>query len=304
MKIAIKVENLYKYYKQIKAVNGVSFEVYENEIFGMVGPNGAGKTTIIECIEGLRKPDDGVIEVLGLNPFKDIYALRKKIGIQLQESSFYPRIKVKEAIKLFQSFYSQSISGDKLLERFNLENMKNIYYENLSGGQKTKLQIILSLIGNPKIVFLDELTTGLDPYARRDTWNLIKEIRSEGKTVFLTSHYMEEVEELCDRVCIIDYGKIIALDRPDSLIRNLGFKSKISFTTLQPFDLTVIESLNCVNELKKIGNQIIIYGKNKDFLIPVIKTILAQNLSIQELKIKSATLEDVYLTLTGHELWD
>lgn len=300
----IEVKDLHKYYKDVKAVNGVSMEIYEGEIFGMVGPNGAGKTTIIECIEGLRLPDKGVIKVLGLDPQKDKYIFKKQIGIQLQEGTLPQRIKVKEVMKLFATFYSEPRDWQSLLKQVKLEDKENSYYEKLSGGQKKRLHIALSLIGNPKIVFFDELTTGLDPQARRNTWEMILQIRKEGKTVFLTTHYMEEAQELCDRVCIIDYGKIVAFDTPQNLIQNLDANSKVIFTSEDSLNLKILQDLPCVSKVKKTNKQVIVYGKGKDLLTTVVQVTQTQGVSLQNLEAKQPTLEDVFISLTGREYRD
>jgi ABC-2 type transport system ATP-binding protein len=218
---AISVEDLIKDYPGIRAVDGICFEVERGEIFGMVGPNGAGKTTI-DCVEGLRKPDGGIIQVLGLDPQRDGYELRERIGVQLQATALYDRIRVREALRLFASFYRvKSPWADdwaKLVEPLGLADKMDSYYHSLSGGQKQRLHIALALVHDPEIVFLDELTTGLDPQARRAMWDLIRSIREKGKTIFLTTHYMEEAERLCDKVAIIDQGRIIALDSPSGLL--------------------------------------------------------------------------------------
>lgn len=300
----IKVKDLHKYYKDVKAVNGVGMEIYEGEIFGMVGPNGAGKTTTIECIEGLRAPDKGAIEVLGLSPQKDNYILKKQIGIQLQEGTLPHRIKVKEVMKLFASFYPNPMHWQSLLKQVGLEDKENSYYEKLSGGQKKRLHIALSLIGNPKIIFFDELTTGLDPQARRNTWDMILQIRKEGKTIFLTTHYMEEAQELCDRVCIIDYGKIVALDKPQSLIQNLDVESKVIFTLDDSLNLKILQDLPCVSKVEKINGQVIVYGKEKNLLTTVVQVTQSQGVSLQNLEAKQPTLEDVFIALTGREYRD
>ena len=247
----IEVRNLYKYYKDVRAVDGISFDVYEGEIFGMVGPNGAGKTTTPECIEGLRKPHKGSISVLGLTPQRDGHALRLKIGMQLQEGSLFYCITVKEALKLYATFYAQPASWRELLKKFGLEDKQNVYYEKLSGGLKQRLTIALALMGKPQIVFFDELTTGLDPQARRNMWDLIREIRAQGTTVFLTTHYMEEAEELCDRVCIMEKGKIVALDTPKVLIHNLQSESKVIFSTTDTVTAEMFRDLPGASKVKK-----------------------------------------------------
>jgi ABC-2 type transport system ATP-binding protein len=301
MKPVIQVRDLRRYYKEVKAVDGISFEVYEGTIFGAVGPNGAGKTTTIECIEGLRRPDSGIIRVLGLDPLKDRYAVQKQIGIKLQESGIYPRIKVREVLTLFSSFYPSPVDWRELLERFRLEGASNVCYEKLSGGQKKRLHIMLALIGNPKVLFLDEVTTGLDPQARHNTWDLIKGMRTQGRTIFLTTHYMEEAEELCDALCIIDHGKVIALDKPSKLIESLNAEKRISFTFQEPFDARFLKNLPRVERIEKLDRQIIIYGKGMELLTTVTNAIQREGLVFQDLQAKSSTLEDVFLALTGRE---
>ena len=215
----VQVSHIRKTYGHSVAVDEVSFEVNEGEIFGLIGPNGAGKTTTLECVEGLRAPDRGTISVLGLDPRKDVYALQDRIGVQLQEAQLQKRIKVREAVGLWATLYRNPVDGDKLLEQLGLSDKRNAWFMTLSGGQKQRLFIALALINDPELVFLDELTTGLDPQARRAIWELVRGIRARGKTVFLTTHLMEEAERLCDRVAIIDHGRIIDIGTPDALIR-------------------------------------------------------------------------------------
>jgi ABC-2 type transport system ATP-binding protein len=298
MNYVIEVKNLKKYYKEIKAVDGISFEVYENEIFGMVGPNGAGKTTAIECIEGLRKPDSGEIKVLGLNPNKDREILYQKISVQLQETSYQDKIKVYEICELFSSFYKNPINYKELLERFELIDFKNSFVMKLSGGQKQKLSIILALIPNPKIIFLDEITTGLDPKARRDMWQMIKDLKTEGRTIFITTHYMEEAEKLCDRVAIIDKGKIIALDTPKKLIEKSGLLDNITFEA-ENLNYDELEKILGVSKVVLEDNKVTIYGKGEDLLKNVIDYLYLKKVNFKNLKTKSPNLEDIYLFLTG-----
>ena len=216
----VQVSQIRKTYGKSVAVDEVSFDVNEGEIFGLIGPNGAGKTTTMECVEGLRAPDRGVISVLGLDPRKDVYALQDRIGVQLQEAQLQKRIKVREAVGLWATLYKHPVDGDRLLEQLGLSDKRDAWFMNLSGGQKQRLFIALALINDPELVFLDELTTGLDPQARRAIWELVRGIRARGKTVFLTTHLMEEAERLCDRVAIIDHGRIIDIGTPDELIRH------------------------------------------------------------------------------------
>src|ERR1700692_2793205 len=214
----IQVSGIRKTYGATVAVSEVSFEVSEGEIFGLIGPNGAGKTTTMECVEGVRRPDRGEISILGLDPFRDVYQLQNRIGVQLQQAQLQKRIKVWEAVDLWASLYTKTVDGDRLLEQLSLSDKRNAWFMTLSGGQKQRLFIALALINDPEVVFLDELTTGLDPQSRRAIWELVRGIRDRGKTVFLTTHLMEEAERLCDRVAIIEHGRIVDIDTPERLV--------------------------------------------------------------------------------------
>lgn len=300
--VVVKVKNLYKSYGKIRAVDGISFNVYRGEIFGLVGPNGAGKTTAIECIEGLRKPSSGVIEVLGFSPTKDGRKLRKYIGIQLQQSELPERIKVWEALELFSSFYPKTVKWQSLINDLGLKEKQKAYFEKLSGGQKQRLFIALALINDPDIIFLDELTTGLDPKARRNTWGLIESIQKRGKTIFLTTHYMEEAERLCDRVAIMNHGKIIALDTPQNLIRDINVEQRLIFNLIQDFDLDIIKKLNSVTNAKQKDDRIIVYGKDQFMVSDVVNLLVKNNIRFLNLRTEQATLEDVFLALTGSEM--
>src|ERR1700675_3856000 len=219
MGAVIQVSKMRKTYGATVAVDEVSFEVQDGEIFGLIGPNGAGKTTTMECIEGLRTPDSGTISVLGLDPFRQVYKLQERIGVQLQQAQLQKRIKVWEAVDLWASLYRKNaVDGERLLEQLGLTDKRNAWFMNLSGGQKQRLFIALALINDPEVVFLDELTTGLDPQSRRAIWELVRGIRERGKTVFLTTHLMEEAERLCDRVAIIEHGRIVDIDTPEKLV--------------------------------------------------------------------------------------
>lgn len=300
----IKVEHLRKVYGKVVAVNDISFEVQEGEIFGMVGPNGAGKTTTIECLESLRNPDSGKISVLDLNPRNDGYALRERIGIQLQEATLYDRIRVWEALDLFASFYHHSIDWNSLLETLGLEDKRNSYINKLSGGQKQRLYIALALVNDPELIFLDELTTGLDPQARRMMWKLVQDIRSQGKTVFLTTHYMEEAELLCNRVAIIDRGNIIALDTPENLIRSLGVNSRIMFSVKEPFEIEHLKKLKRVSRIECSNERVIVYGQGEKLVGEVVNMLTVDGVHFHDLRTEQPTLDDVFLTLTGHEIRD
>lgn len=294
----IEVKNLKKYYGMIKAVDDVSFYVEEGEIFGMVGPNGAGKTTTIECVEGLRKPTEGDIKVLGLNPNKNRENLYQNISIQLQETSYQDKIKVSEICELFSSFYKNNLDFIELLKKFELIKFKNSFVMKLSGGQKQKLSIILALISNPKIIFLDEITTGLDPKARRDMWSMIKDLKKEGRTVFLTTHYMEEAEFLCDRVAIIDNGKIIALDTPKKLVEQSKIEEMISFET-NFVDIEKLKKIKGVNNVFVKDKEVILFGKSEDLLKDLVIYLYSEKIDFRNLKTKKPNLEDTFLKLTG-----
>ncbi len=300
----IQVEGLRKTYGDLVAVDGISFQVQEGEVFGMVGPNGAGKTTTIECIEGLRQPDGGVITLLGMDPQKDGYQLHQRIGAQLQEAGLPDRLKVGEAMRLFASFYRHSVEWRSLLEQFGLAEKEKAYFGGLSGGQKQRLFIALALINNPEMVFLDELTTGLDPQARRAMWDLVRNIRGQGKTVFLTTHYMEEAEQLCDRVVVIDRGKIVALDTPAALIRSLGAEKRVAFTLSGSLDLQPFRRVPGVAKVERIGERVVIYGQGEKLLSGVVTILEQANVPFRDLHTEQPTLEDVFLALTGREMRD
>jgi len=299
---AIVVQELRKTYGPVVAVDGISFEIQEGEIFGMVGPNGAGKTTTIECIEGLRHPDAGSIHVLGLDPQRDGYDLRQRIGIQLQESALHPRLKVWEALDLFASFYRRAVGGRSLLEQLGLTEKHNAPIAKLSGGQKQRLFIALALVNDPDLVFLDELTTGLDPQARRAMWDLVRSIRERGKTVFLTTHYMEEAERLCDRVAIIDQGQIVALDTPENLVRSLGAESRVVFGVDGRFDEGALQVIPGVTRVERIGERVVVYGQGDGLVGGVVNALETGGIRFCDLRTEQPSLEDVFLALTGREM--
>jgi ABC-2 type transport system ATP-binding protein len=313
-KEVIRVEGLHKKYGQVKAVDGISFQVKAGEIFGMVGPNGSGKTTSIECIEGLRRPDEGAIEVLGLNPWDDTRELRERTGIQLQSANLPRRMRVDEAMDLFASFYPESCDWGQLLEELGLGDKRKANFGQLSGGQQQRLFVALALINNPEIVFLDELTTGLDPRARHAIWDLIREIRANGTTVFLTTHYMDEAEQLCDRVAILDFGRIIALDSPAQLVKGLGRATRITFSLnghtaggeleRKSFNPARIGVLDGVQRVDQEGDQVTVYGQGEGILGAVVYTLEADRVPYHDLRTEGADLEDVFLTLTGREIDD
>jgi ABC-2 type transport system ATP-binding protein len=298
----IEVCDLVKQYPGIRAVDCISFEVHRGEIFGMVGPNGAGKTTTIECIEGLRKPDRGSIKVLGLDPIKDRYPLRERIGVQFQSASLPDRIKVWEILDLFTSFYNRSIPWEPLLEHWGLADKRGVYFNKLSGGQKQRVFIALALVNDPDLIFLDELTTGLDPQSRRVMWDLVLELRNHGKTVFLTTHFMEEAERLCDRVAIIDHGKIVALDSPGNLTNSLGAENRVVFEVDKSFNPGILQSAEGVMRVETIGERVVVYGKKKGLVATVTTTLDENGIRYENLRSEQPTLEDVFLALTGREM--
>jgi ABC-2 type transport system ATP-binding protein len=305
MDTIVKVEGLRKTYGSTVAVDGISFDVKEGEIFGMVGPNGAGKTTTIECLEGLRKPDAGKVSVLGVDPQHEGQILRERTGMQLQQSNLPERMKVWEALNLYASFYPKAVDWEKLLVQLGLEEKRKAYFSKLSGGQKQRLFIALALLPDPQLIFLDELTTGLDPQARHAIWDLVREVRSRGKTVLLTTHFMEEAERLCDRVAILDNGKIVALDTPAALIRGLGVEERVVFNVDAPLPAGFEKALPGEVRLEVEGERVVIHGKNgrKTPLVSEVVSLLSANqVQFRDLRTEQPTLEDVFLSLTGREM--
>jgi ABC-2 type transport system ATP-binding protein len=302
----IVVESLEKSYGSVRAVDAISFEVEEGEIFGVVGPNGAGKTTTIECLEGLRAPDGGHVRVLGLDPRRDGSALRERIGAQLQASALPARLRVGEAVRLFASFYAHPLEPGPILDGLGLADRKNVAYAELSGGQKQRLSIALALVGDPQLVFFDELTSGLDPQARHATWDLVRDVRAKGKTIFLTTHFMEEAERLCDRVMIIDAGRIVALDTPAALVRALRVEQRIAFDADGMADevLGALRAIPGVERVERSGGRVVVYGQSDRVLVPVLDALRDAHLSFHDLQTEQPNLEDVFLTLTGREMRD
>ncbi len=300
----IVVDNLRKCYGELRAVDGVSFEVRRGEIFGLVGPNGAGKTTTIECLEGLRQPSDGRVSVLNLDPQRQGYELKERIGVQLQQSSLPDRLRVREALDLFAAFYRRALDCRPILDELGLGEKSNSPFGKLSGGQRQRLSIALALVNDPEVVFLDELTTGLDPQARRAMWDLVKRIRDRGKTVFLTTHYMEEAEQLCDRVAIMDHGKIIALDSPQKLVASLAAENRVVFTVDEPLDLDSFRTIPGVARVEQTGSRVMVFGRDEELVVRVVMTLAASKIRFRDLRTEQPSLEDVFLTLTGKEIRD
>ena len=299
----IEVAGVRKTYGRTVAVDEASFQVLQGEIFGLIGPNGAGKTTTMECIEGLRKPDRGVIKVLGLDPFRQVYQLQERVGVQLQQAQLQKRIKVWEAVDLWASLYKKkSTDAERLLEQLGLSDKRNAWFMNLSGGQKQRLFIALALINDPEVVFLDELTTGLDPQARHAIWDLVRGIRERGKTVFLTTHLMEEAERLCDRVAIMEHGRIIDIDTPDRLVARHCPERTVILATEDPTAGERFQTIPGVDEVTRIGKQFTIRGRGDDLVTAVIHCLSESRIRVTDFRTILPNLEDVFLKLTGRSI--
>jgi ABC-2 type transport system ATP-binding protein len=305
MSTIVQVEGLRKAYGETVAVEEVSFDVREGEIFGMVGPNGAGKTTTIECLEGMRKRDSGKVTVLGVDPQIERCVIRERAGIQLQQSNLPDRMRVWEALDLYASFYPKAADWKTLLIRLGLEEKRNAFFSKLSGGQKQRLFIALALLPDPQLVFLDELTTGLDPQARHAIWDLVRDVRARGKTVFLTTHFMEEAERLCDRVAILDHGRIVALDTPAALIRSLGMGESVVFHVDAPLPGEFEKAFKGAIRLEVTGDLVKVQrqnGNGASLVGEVVSVLNAKNIQFRDLRTEQPTLEDVFLSLTGREM--
>lgn len=295
----IEVRGLGKTYAGRSVVDGVSFSVDEGEIFGVLGPNGAGKTTTVECVEGLRVPDAGTVRVAGLDPVADHDRVTLLLGAQLQESELQPKITVGEALELYSAFYPRPADWRPLAERLGLHTRLTTRFARLSGGQKQRLSIALALVGNPRVVVLDELTTGLDPRARRDTWQLIEEVRDSGVTVLLVTHFMEEAQRLCDRIAVIDRGRLAALDTPSSLIARAGSSTAISFTPSEPLPEAELAGLPGATSYGTKDGRIAISGTDET-VNAVISLLARLRVTAYRLRVAEATLDDVFLDLTEH----
>jgi ABC-2 type transport system ATP-binding protein len=300
----ISVSHLGKRYGRTVAVDDVSLEVFEGEIFGLIGPNGAGKTTTMECVQGNRVADKGTISVLGLDPRRDGNALRQRIGVQHQEAHLQKRIKVWEAVDLWRSLYPRVVDTDALLARLGLDAKRNAWFMTLSGGQKQRLFIALALIHEPEVVFLDELTTGLDPQARRAIWGLVTGIRDRGTTVFLTTHLMEEAERLCDRVAIIEHGRLIEVGTPEELVQKHCPERTVVFTSDDANVAERLQGLGAVELTEGSGTTFTVRGAGDDFVTEVINFIAREGIRVRGFRTEIPTLEDVFLKLTGHGIRD
>jgi ABC-2 type transport system ATP-binding protein len=297
----IRVDGIRKTYGRTVAVDDVSFEVRQGEIFGLIGPNGAGKTTTMECIEGLRRPERGSISVLSLDPIRDARALQRRVGVQLQQAQLQKRIKVWEAVDLWATLYPRTVNGDELLERLGLADKRQAWFMSLSGGQRQRLFIALALIHDPELVMLDELTTGLDPQARRVIWDMVRGIRAQGKTVFLTTHLMEEAERLCDRVAIVERGRVIDLGTPQGLVRRHCPEQTV---VLQSDEVSAAERFRAipgVESVEVVGGEHTIRGTG-DLVSGVIACLSEHRIRVADVRTERPNLEDVFLKLTGHSV--
>lgn len=300
---AILVENLVKSYNGTRAVDGINFQVETGEIFGMLGPNGAGKTTTTEILEGLRDADSGRAEVLGIDIRTESKRVKEKIGVALQTTSLTPNLTPFELLELFGSFFPRAVSPDSLLDRLGLQEKRNARVQTLSGGQQQRLAVALALVNDPDLVFLDEPTTGLDPQARRSLWDVVEEMRKAGKTVFLTTHYMEEAERLCDRIAIMDHGRILALDSPEGLVRSQFTERAIQFATPEGATPEDFQTLPGVLRAASEAGEVVLYSDTiQKTLAALLEKADAQNLELGDIHLRRATLEDVFLKLTGRRM--
>jgi ABC-2 type transport system ATP-binding protein len=299
----IEVNNLEKKYGDVKAVDGVSFGVAQGDVFGILGPNGAGKTTTIEMIEGLRKPNAGSIKVCDIDALKEPRRIKELIGVQLQATSLYDNIRVKEAIDLFGSYYKKSIPSEQILEEVSLTEKKNSQVSKLSGGQKQRLSVGLALVNDPEVIFLDEPTTGLDPQARHNLWSIVEKLRDRGKTIVITTHYMEEAEQLCHRLAIIDRGKIIAMDTPDNLINKAELATSIDFTTSRDLDGLAKNIPGICKVNNGSARKYSISTKAVSLVLKDLTNLCYDNhVELENISVRQATLEDVFLAMTGRKL--
>jgi ABC-2 type transport system ATP-binding protein len=299
----VEVVDLRKRYGKVVAVDGISFTVRRGEIFGIVGPNGAGKSTTVECLAGLRAKDGGTVSVLGLDPLRDGRKLRERIGVQLQEAALPDDIRVWEALDLYASFYRSSADWEMLLEQWGLAQKRGTRFENLSGGQKQRLFIALALVNEPELVFLDEITSGLDPQARRLTWDLVREIRARGATVLLVTHSMEEAEKLCDRVAIIDEGRVVALDSPEVLVREGDPEASVRLEGLDGFDPAALRGLDGVSRAGWEEDELVVYGHGP-LLARIIVALDHRGFTPSGVSVGRRSLEDVFVEKTGHKIRD
>ncbi|MGE5326286.1 MAG: ATP-binding cassette domain-containing protein [Deltaproteobacteria bacterium] len=303
--ILVHAEGLEKSYAEVQALRGVTFQIRKGEVFGLLGPNGAGKTTTIEILEGLRQPDSGRVSVCGLDPSRESARLKEKIGAQLQATVLSDKIRVEEALGLFQSFYSRTNSIDGLLERFGLGEKRRTFYEHLSGGQKQRLALALAMVNDPELVLLDEPTVGLDASVRRDIYELIEQFRVDGRTVLLTTHYIEEAERLCDRVAIMDLGKVVALGTPRELVQRSGQGTRLEVRLAKPATPERLKQLDGVLEVRETDGLYFVHAQPAaKAIVALIRYLETQDNTLLDLHISQPSLEDVFVEMTGRRLSD
>ena len=301
----LQVENLVKRYGDLEAVRGVSFSVEEGEVFGLLGPNGAGKTSTVEVLEGLRTRDGGNVSVCGLDPQQDEQALKHEIGAALQSTALPDKLRVMEALRLFASFYKRRRNPEELLERFGLKEKRTAYYNQLSGGQKQRLALAMALVNDPKLLFFDEPTAGLDPQVRREIYDIIEELKREKKTILMTTHYIEEAERLCDRVAIIDHGQVITLGTPRVLKSRAGGTTRIEVRLSKPASNGSLKSLEGVADAREVDGAFVIHSdRPPQTIVSLVKYLEAQNNELVSLEIATPSLEDVFIEMTGRRLRD
>lgn len=301
----LQVDNLVKRYGDVEAVRGVSFQVEEGEVFGLLGPNGAGKTSTIEVLEGLRPADGGRVSVCGFDPEENANELKHEIGAALQSTSLPDKLRVSEALTLFASFYRRKRKPEELLKRFGLEEKRHAFYSQLSGGQKQRLALALALINDPKVLFLDEPTAGLDPQVRREIYDIIEELKREKKTIVLTTHYIEEAERLCDRVAIVDHGKVIAQGTPRELKQSSADTTRIEVHLAKPVETAALKTLDGVGDAREMGEGYVLHcSRTAPAIVSLVKYLEPQGNELVSLEIATPSLEDVFIELTGRRLRD
>ena len=297
----IQVDELTKSYDGKTVVDDVSFSVEEGEIFAILGPNGAGKTTTVESIAGLRNPDSGRIEVFGFDPFVERAEVRRRLGVQLQGSRFQDRVTAREVVETFASFYPEPLDVATLLERLGLGEKADTFYSRLSGGQQQRVSIAVALVGRPQAVILDELTTGLDPQARRETWGLVEELRDSGVTIVLVTHFMEEAERLADRLALIDEGRLVAVDTPRGLVDSVGLDQRLRFTTTATIEDAWLTALPDVTAVSRSDGEIVVTG-NEKMLFSIVSLLANHHITPDRLQVEQTTLDDAFVAMTGRRL--
>jgi ABC-2 type transport system ATP-binding protein len=301
----IRVSDLRKTYGGTRAVDGVSFEVRPGEVFGLLGPNGAGKTTTVEILEGLRAPDSGSVRVLGIDVARDADALKERIGVSLQTAALYPKLSVVELLDLFRGFYRRGRPTAELVALLGLEEKRTTRTSDLSGGQRQRLAVALALVNDPEVVFLDEPTTGLDPAARRSLWDIVRSLQAEGKTILLTTHYMEEAEVLCDRLAIMDHGRILASGTVPELVDSRFRERSVRFDQIAGLDDRTLAALPGVSQVKHEDGEVVLFTRDVPATIgAVLATTVSLGQEPRNLAVRRATLEDLFLDLTGRALRD